>query len=176
MIEARYVRQLQAAGAFTAALAAVPSEDWCRNWAARRTIMLRMTSKRVREAVDKLCPPAVVRWSRSFWNAHTTQKQKKHAELNGTAAEKLAFVFRQLAALTPAVNITTIDFGKIPNWLCDGHPCRIKGQDAESFAGVLAQCPALALLNLADNQIGDTGAEFLARVLGQCTPGSTCDL
>jgi len=59
-----------------------------------------MTSKTVQEAVDKLCLPAVVPWSWSFWKAPTTQKTKKHAELNDTAAEKLAFVFRQLAALT----------------------------------------------------------------------------
>ena len=34
-----------------------PSEDWNRTWAADRTMMLRMTSKKVREAVDKLCLP-----------------------------------------------------------------------------------------------------------------------
>ena len=45
---------------FTAALAAVPAEDWCRTWSAGRTIMLRMTSKRVKELVDKMRPPAVV--------------------------------------------------------------------------------------------------------------------
>ena len=35
------------ADAFTTALTAVPVEDWGRTWAADRTIMLRMTSKRV---------------------------------------------------------------------------------------------------------------------------------
>ena len=51
--------------AFTAALEAVPAEDWCRTWAAGRTIMLRRTSKRVKEVVDKMRLPAVVRLSRS---------------------------------------------------------------------------------------------------------------
>jgi len=51
---------------FTAALAAVPAEDWCRTWAADRTIMLRMTSKIVKALVDKVRPPAVLRWSKSF--------------------------------------------------------------------------------------------------------------
>ena len=54
-------------GAFVAALGAVPAEDWCRTWAAGRTIMLRWTSKRVKEAVDKMRLPAVVRLSTSFW-------------------------------------------------------------------------------------------------------------
>jgi hypothetical protein len=46
---------------FPAALEAIPAEDWCRTWAAGRTIMLRRTSKSVKEVVDKrtrcACPP-----------------------------------------------------------------------------------------------------------------------
>jgi hypothetical protein len=38
----------------------------------------------------------------------------------------------------------------------------------ERLARVLAQCPALAHLDLYKNQIGDTGADSLAGVLGQC--------
>jgi hypothetical protein len=42
--------------AFSAALGAVPAEDRCRTWAAGwQTIMLRRTSKRVKEVVDKMC-------------------------------------------------------------------------------------------------------------------------
>ena len=44
-----------------AALEAVPADDWGRNWAPSRTMMLRRTSKRVKGAVDKLRLPAVVR-------------------------------------------------------------------------------------------------------------------
>ena len=52
----------------------------------------------------------------------------------------------------------------------------MKGQDAESLAGVLGQCPALAHLqcrelvhlNLSGNWIHDAGTESLAGVLGQC--------
>jgi ubiquitin len=90
MSEVRYTRKLLAAGTFTAALAAVPSEDWSRTWAAGRTIMLRMTSKRVKEAVDKMRLPAVVRLRRSFWDDAR----------NGTAPEKLLFVMRQLPLMT----------------------------------------------------------------------------
>jgi hypothetical protein len=78
-----------ATDAFAAALDAVPAEDWCRTWAACRTIMLRRTSKRVKEAVDKMCPPSVVRWNRSLWDDAR----------NGTTETKLEFVWRQLAAM-----------------------------------------------------------------------------
>jgi Ran GTPase-activating protein (RanGAP) involved in mRNA processing and transport len=45
----------------------------------------------------------------------------------------------------------------------------MKGQDAERLAGVLAQCPALAHLDLSGNSdFGPAGAERLAGVLGQC--------
>jgi hypothetical protein len=44
----------------------------------------------------------------------------------------------------------------------------------ESFAGVLAQCPALAHLDLFANGIGDSGAERLAGVLGQCPALAHC--
>ena len=71
-----------AADAFVAALGAVPAEDWCRTWAAGRTIMLRRTSKRVKEEVDKMRLPAVVCLSRSFWDDAD----------NGTQQAKLQFV------------------------------------------------------------------------------------
>ena len=54
--------------------------------------MLRRTSKRVKQVVDKMRLPAVVRLSRSFWyDAH-----------DGTAAEQLQFavVIRQLPLMT----------------------------------------------------------------------------
>ena len=44
-----------------------------------------------------------------------------------------------------------------------------RGGGAESIAGVLGQCQALAHLNLSNNEIGPDGSESLARVLDQCT-------
>ena len=81
---------LAADAPFAAALEAIPAEDWCRTWTAGRTIMLRRTSKKVKEVVDKMRLPAVVRLSRSFWDDAR----------NGTAAEKLQFVMRQLALMS----------------------------------------------------------------------------
>jgi Ran GTPase-activating protein (RanGAP) involved in mRNA processing and transport len=170
--------------AFTAALEVVPAEDWCRTWAAGRTIMLRRTSKRVKEVVDKMRLPAVVRLSRSFWDDAR----------NGTAAEKLQFVMRQLAVATATSRISTLEL----------RYCDMKGQDAERLAevlaqcqalahldlqcnwnfeggaarlgGVLAQCSALAHLNLFGNQIRPAGAESLAGVLAQCAALAHLDL
>ena len=45
---------------FAVALETLPADDWNRTWAADRTMMLRMTSKRVKNAVDNLCPPTIV--------------------------------------------------------------------------------------------------------------------
>ena len=111
--------------------------------------MLRRTSKKVKEVVDKMRLPAVVRLSRSFWGD----------ACNGTAAEKLQFVMRQMMVATARFRISTLELPL----------CGMKGQDAESLAGVLAQCPALAHLDLSGNHnFGSAGAEGLAGVLGQC--------
>jgi hypothetical protein len=150
---------LLAADAFAAAPAAEP--EWCKLWEpflqntneqgiwpACRTIMLGRTSKRVKKVVDKMRLPAVVRLSRSFRDAR-----------NGTKRAKLQFVFMQLAAITARCRITTLELLR----------CDMKGQDVERFAGVLAQCPALAHLDLSGNSdFGAAGAERLAGVLGQC--------
>ena len=80
-----------ASDAFAAALGAIPLDDWCRTWAAGRTIMLRRTSKKVREVVDKMRLPAVVRLSRSFWDDARNCTEKSN---------KRRFVLRQLAAMT----------------------------------------------------------------------------
>jgi len=77
------------ADAYAAALGAVPLDDWCRTWAAGRTIKLRGTSKRVKEVVDKISP-AVFRLRRRFWDDAR----------NGTPAEKLKFVMCKLTGVT----------------------------------------------------------------------------
>ncbi len=84
--------------AFAKALGALPAYEWSRTWAADRTIMLRMTSKRFKEVVDKMRLPAVVLLSRSFWGNR-----------NGTAAKKRQFVLKQLAAMTARWHITTLE-------------------------------------------------------------------
>ena len=139
---------LLAADVFAEALATIPAEDWCRTWAAGRTIMLRRTSNRVKEVVDKMRLPAVVRLSRSFWDDAR----------DGTAAEKLQVMMRQLAVATARCRISTLELPR----------CEMKGQDAESLAEVLGQCRELVHLDLSYNQIGPAGEDRLAGVLGEC--------
>jgi hypothetical protein len=76
---------------------------------------------------------------------------------NGTGEAKLEFVFMKLEAMTAWCQITTLELSK----------CKMKGQDAESLAGVLAQCTALVHLDLRGNyDFGAAVAERLAGVLG----------
>jgi hypothetical protein len=86
---------------------------------------------------------------------------------NGTAAEKVQLVLRQLTALTSQCRISILELPR----------CEMKGQDAERLAGVLAQCPALAHLDLSGNlNFGAAGAENVAGVLGQCSALAHLDL
>ena len=148
---------LLAADAFAATLAAVPAEDWCWTWAAGRTIMLRSASKTVKEVVDKMRLPAVVRLSTSFWD---------DARRNGTEKEKRQFVLWQLTAMTARCSDTTLELRN----------CAITGPHAEWLAGgVLAQCRVLVHLDLS-NRIGDAGAESPAGVLAQCPTLSHLEL
>ena len=174
---------LLADGAFVAALGAVPNEDWCRTWADTRTIMLRMTSKKVNEVLDQMRLPTVVRLKKSFFYDDEDTE------------EELEFLLRQLAALTARCLITTLALPDI----------EMKAQDTEKLAGVLAQCPALTHLDLSDfygrrpvggavlaglpticpglvhlylpgNRIGEIGAGRLVEVLKQCGALVTLDL
>jgi hypothetical protein len=95
--------------AFPAVLGSLPLELWeifimNSTWAADRTIMLRMTSKRVKELVDKMSPTVVVCWRRSFM-----EEEWYELRVNGTAAEKLLLVFRQLAVLSARCRITALN-------------------------------------------------------------------
>jgi hypothetical protein len=155
---------LAADAPFAAALEAIPADDWCRTWAASRTIMLRRTSKRVKEVVDKMRLPAVVCLSRSFW-ADTR---------NGTAAEKLQSMMRQLPLMTAWCRISTLELPRCDMTGQDAESLAgvlwndIKAAGAESLSGVLAQCTALARLDLGGNGNGAGGAGQLTEVLPQC--------
>jgi hypothetical protein len=109
--------------AFAAALGAVP-EDWCRTWAAGWTIMLRRTSKRVKEVVDKMRLSAVVRLSKG--------EQRKYGGL--------------IARPLKSYSLFSDDSLKLPRSCPE-----MKGHDAERLARVLAQCAALAHLDLSNN-------------------------
>lgn len=56
----------------------IPSYDLCRSWSADRTIMLRLTSKKVNDAIDKIKPPTIISFNNSFWNNSNNDKAKKY--------------------------------------------------------------------------------------------------
>ena len=148
---------LLAAGAFNAALAGVPAEDWCRTWPADTTIMLRRTSKTVKQTVEKMRLPADVRLSRSFWREHK----------NLTDADKRNLVMKQLSLMTAWCIISTLDLHGL-HW---GNPFAFNWntdkEHTDAIFRVLAQCSVLSHLDLGLNRMGPSGAESLAPVLGQ---------
>ena len=130
---------LLAAGAFTAALEGVPEEDWCRTLSAGRTIMLRKTSKTVKQIVDKMRLPSDVRFSHSFW-----REQRNH-----TDAEKRNLVMRQLSLRTVWCNISTLDLHGLHwcNPFAFNCPLNATTAHTNTIAAVVAQCSVLTHLD-----------------------------
>jgi hypothetical protein len=141
--------------AFAAALETVPDEDWSRNWPADRTIMLRKTSKRIKNIIDKMRLPTDVHWSWKFWNDSQ----------NGTTEEKLDFIMRQLKYMTSFYKITTLVLK------C----CNIQ-INLQQLIEVLELCPSLKKLNLKRNKISAEGAARIAEALKQCPELTYLDL
>jgi hypothetical protein len=179
-----------------ALLAAVPQEDWCRTWPACRTIMFRRTSKRVKEQVDKMRLPAVVRICRRWRN-----DVKNWRPTRPSVIEQIEIVMNKLPLMTAWCRITTLEVcdlcgfhGHKPPETFPGMLEGVLGQSAGSLthldlestgigsdgvrrlAGVLAQCTALRYLSLSSNDIGPAGAERLAKVLPQCAALSHLNL
>jgi hypothetical protein len=91
------------ADSFASALETLPADDWNRTWAADRTIMLRMTSKRVKNAVDKLCPPTIV--------VMLTQEEllDRYQIYNARPAFAVRHILKQLEKMTARFRITNLD-------------------------------------------------------------------
>jgi hypothetical protein len=134
---------------FLDSLSTVPNEDWRRHWPADKTFMLRMASKRLRAAIDKLHPPASVYLSRTVW-----------ADARSGALPLAAIsqrVLLQLSALPCRCRITTLDLSvELPNANEGFGP-----EGAERLVEVLMECPELSCLDLAWNRIGDQGVRRL---------------
>jgi hypothetical protein len=123
-------------------LVVVPYEDRCRTWAACRTIMLRRTSKRVKEQVDKMCPPTVVRLC-ELWRhgkirsppggrrPRTTFHRTPSPSEWPNTMENLQIVMNQLPAMLRRCRIITL---KLHGLLDSG----LGDKGTERFAGVLA--------------------------------------
>jgi Ran GTPase-activating protein 1 len=130
--------------ALVAALVAVPAEDLYRTWPAERTMIIRLTSRRVLEVVDKLRMPAVVRLSKIFWEEEAMNNNE---------------LLRKLEAIQARCSITRL-------YLPD---CKMAGSDVERLVDFLAGgCQTISHLDLGGNKIGAEGAGKLARALCEC--------
>ena len=91
------------ANSFAEALETIPADDWGRTWAADRTMILRMTSKRVKDAVDKLCPPAIV--------VLLSQQEllDKYQIYNARPEFAAKYILKQLEKMTSRCRITILD-------------------------------------------------------------------
>jgi hypothetical protein len=144
-----------------ALLAAVPQEDWCRTWAACRTIMLRRTSKSVKEQVDKMRLPAVVQRCRG-WRHDVNHISSTCPSL----IEKLEIVMNKLPLMTAWCRITKLEVGG----LSDFPPYKTPETFAGMLQGVLGQSAgSLTHLDLDRNCLGSDGVRRLAGVLSRCT-------
>ncbi len=121
--------------------------------------MLRMTSKRVKDAVDKLRLPTVLSLNKAFWNNVRY----------GTPADKLQHILTQLEKMTYKCSMTKLVLSGLPR----AAACSMSCQDVERFAGVLEQCTALSDLTLDCAAVGAEGAGILAGVLSQSPAQST---
>jgi hypothetical protein len=175
-----------AADAFAAALEAVPADDWGRTWASDRTLMLRGTSKRFKDAVDKLRPPTIVKSNTCQVGFVVEASGKKMGPgkcvYSGQLPTDTVKFLTQLEKMTSRCRIATLDLATfrqdaikqlMPREMAG---CGMRCQDAGVLVGVLAQCPMLSELRLGGNIMGAEGAGMLAGVLPQCPALSHLDL
>jgi hypothetical protein len=137
--------QQQSHSLFTEVIQIVPGVDWSATWAANRTIMLRMTSKKIKDAIDKIRPPTEVILNMSFWSDICNG--------NYTINEKIQLVTNQLSVLATTCQITRLELPRFKM----------------NIKEILDQCKSLTNLNLHNNNLGTTGVISLIGVLGQCS-------
>ena len=115
----------------------------------------------LRNAVDKLRPPAILRFSRTFLDNVVCCKRVRllHILLNLDGNQLEAEGAGSLAGVLPQCPaLSVLDLG--------GN--QIEDQGAGRLEGVVPQCRALSELDLGVNHIGDQGAGSFAGVLPQC--------
>jgi Ran GTPase-activating protein (RanGAP) involved in mRNA processing and transport len=142
--------QQQSHSLFTEVIQIVPGVDWSTTWAANRTIMLRMTSKKIKKIIDKIRPPTEVILNMSFWSDICNGTA---SERDSRASEKIQLVAMQLISLVTTCLITRLELPR----------------SKMNIKEILDQCKSLTNLNLHDNNLGTTGVISLVGVLGQCT-------
>ena len=164
----------------------IPSYDLCRSWSADRTIMLRLTSKKVNDAIDKIKPPTIISFNNSFWNNSNNDIAKKYElmikylseistkniiislkicniELFYENAYTIGMRSLGIICLVTAINIkSTITSINL-------NDCKI-GRGVIDFSSFVNNCTKLTHLNISKNNIG------LAKALENCLLLSHIDL
>jgi Ran GTPase-activating protein (RanGAP) involved in mRNA processing and transport len=161
---------------FAKVLRIVPATDWCSTWDASRTIMLRQTSKKIKNIIDSIRPPTDVIVNMNFWNDIC----------NGTANEKIQLVMKNVVSLATTCYIrhlvlpcemsdkNAIQFERYRELFeyCKSSPNinvynnNLDATDVASIIGMFERCVSL---NIAFNHIGHEGTENLVKMLTQCT-------
>jgi Ran GTPase-activating protein (RanGAP) involved in mRNA processing and transport len=166
----------------------LPREDLCRTWPADRTIMLRLTSKKVNDAIDKIKPPTIISFNNSFWNNSNNDIAKKQElmiiYLNGISTKNIIISLKicnielfndpqdhtdTLGMCSPGIIslATAIDIeSTITN--INLNDCKIGLRGIIQFSLFVNYYENLTHLNISKNSIGPTGIKSLAKALENC--------
>ena len=176
-VQKQHMTNLLLPHAFLDALTAIPADDWGRTWAADRTIVLRRTSKTVKQQLDKMRLPAIVRLRTGI-----SYKASLRLGTNTLIMSDLTNMVSKCLLTTVVLDFSGRGDKSRSNWTSLGE---LTCADVARFARVLAQCPALQQLELTDiwfkcpaqqhHELDElTGLQgglylYFAPVLGQCT-------
>jgi Ran GTPase-activating protein (RanGAP) involved in mRNA processing and transport len=163
---------------FILALEAIPAEDWCRTWAAGRTFMLRRTSKKVRQAVDNIRPPAVVRSRWNFWynysDSDSESIQKIEIMARGLEQMKERCTITSFVMSNTTMDIKSFAFlvrtlGSIAQGLLhlEFSSCSICDDKTTELIELLENCQALKSLVLSNNSFTTPIVLLLSPVLSR---------
>jgi hypothetical protein len=156
-------------------LSIVPSEDLSRTWAENRTIMLRITSKQIKNIIDKKYLPTVI-------------------YLKYIKPVDIKFIMNQLSSLVTTCQITSLDlpdidmkkrFEKFKEILtkCKLYKLNLYNnnlgdEEIESISEILVKNGQCSVLHLAHNKITDIGLglKSLLKILNNKNIGQSIDL
>lgn len=131
-------------------MSVVPVQDWVATWPADSTVVVRMTSKAMREQIDKMRLPIALR---SNW--HNLFDHRNGLSLQ----DHRSLTLRQTLLLSRLFLVTTIE-------LID---CDVFGRAMQPLSEVLLQCRSLEHLDVSFNGIENEGLKIIAGPLAACT-------
>jgi Leucine-rich repeat (LRR) protein len=131
------------------AMRTLPSEAWAHSWPAQRTIMMRKTSKQMRDTVDKMTLPIFVvsRFHKLFYN-----------DSKPSPTEHIGLAFSQLRVISSVCLITKIE-------LVD---CGLNSENMHLLARIISDSPDLTYLDIGFNDI-QAGINEIFDPLAKCS-------